>query len=121
MPNHESPVLALAFHPMSNNLYSAGADPYILIYSNNTRNFVKKIEMDKTKDMLFTKDGSLLVLLCACKTMINIFDTTSETIIKTIKEKDSILSMNISSNDKFLLTNTSLVFPEIHMWSLDTT
>ncbi|KAL4463085.1 hypothetical protein ABPG74_007086 [Tetrahymena malaccensis] len=116
---HQAPVLTLAYHPQTNSLYSAGADPYMLVFSSNGKELEKKIPATKTKDMKFINKGNQLIQLSACKPVVSIFDLASEQILYQIQEEECILSMNVSSNEKFLLVNTSQKEPELHLWDLE--
>ncbi|EAS01706.3 WD domain, G-beta repeat protein (macronuclear) [Tetrahymena thermophila SB210] len=116
---HQAPVLTLAYHPQTNSLYSAGADPYMLVFSNNGKELEKKIPSTKTKDMKFINKGNQLVQLSACKPVVSIFDLASEQVLYQIQEEECILSMNVSFNEKFLLVNTSQKEPELHLWDLE--
>ncbi|KNC87367.1 hypothetical protein SARC_00508 [Sphaeroforma arctica JP610] len=111
---HTQSVTSCAWSPKKDFFISAGLDQLMCVWD-MSGNKLHSWEGVRINDLSVTRDGKYLVGICHEK-KIRIYDmkTFAE---EQIQENDSITSLSVSADSKFLLVNLSS--QEIHLWNLD--
>lgn len=117
--HQELGVTACDWLPDGRAFVSGGNDKNVFVVSVDGP-IISKFSVARVNDLVVTKDGKQVIIVCQEKKIRirSLVDRNEPEYI--IQEADSVTSIALSSNNKYLLVNISSNSTETHMWDLTT-
>ncbi|ORZ39540.1 WD40-repeat-containing domain protein [Catenaria anguillulae PL171] len=106
-------VTACGWLPSGDRFVTGGLDKVLAVWD-MTGNLIHKWTNTRVTDLQISHDGKTLVTVA--NQTIRIHDLTSRTEVLSFDDTESVTSLNLSKDGRYLLTNTA--GQEIHVWDL---
>mmetsp|Transcript_25332 Transcript_25332/g.35511 ORF Transcript_25332/g.35511 Transcript_25332/m.35511 type:complete len:534 (-) Transcript_25332:49-1650(-) len=111
---HTESVTSCAWFPDGKHFVSGSIDKYIYMFDIDG-NEIRQWSTARINDLTVTSDGKTLIAICQEK-KIRFFDLESRT-EEHVQETESITSMELSDDSKYLLINVAS--HELHIWDVE--
>jgi len=116
---HQDPVTALAWLPGGRRFVSGGYDKKIYTWQTDREDPVAEYTGERVSDLAISKDGTRMVTISPDK-RIRIFDLPHMQETACSADQESLTSLSLSSDGRYLLVNVSSdTRPEVQLWDLE--